>query len=66
MIARRAEVAGHDEVLRERFASGTARALAGATTVAELLLPFIAPGGVAVLQRGRFDERRAARLEDAA
>jgi 16S rRNA (guanine527-N7)-methyltransferase len=65
VIQQRAEDAGHDDALRERFASGTARALSGPTTVAELLLPLIALGGVAVLQRGRFDERERRRLEDA-
>ncbi|HEY6326977.1 MAG TPA: 16S rRNA (guanine(527)-N(7))-methyltransferase RsmG [Candidatus Cybelea sp.] len=65
VIQQRAEEAGHDDALRERFASGTARALAGVTTVAELLLPLILPGGVAVLQRGRFDEREHRSLEDA-
>jgi 16S rRNA (guanine527-N7)-methyltransferase len=65
VIQQRAEDAGHDDALRERFASGTARALSGVTTVAELLLPLIAPGGVAVLQRGRFDERERRSLDDA-
>ncbi len=65
VIQRRAEAAGRDDALRDRFASGTARALAGATTVAELVLPLIAPGGVAVLQRGRFDEDDRRSLEDA-
>ncbi|MBV8345146.1 MAG: 16S rRNA (guanine(527)-N(7))-methyltransferase RsmG [Candidatus Eremiobacteraeota bacterium] len=66
VIARRAEDAGRDDTLRERFASGTARALSGATTVAELLLPLIAPGGVAILQRGRLDARERGAVEDAA
>ena len=65
VIQRRAEEAGHDDGLRERFASGTARALSGVTTVAELLLPLIAPGGVAVLQRGRVTEAERRSLEDA-
>lgn len=65
VIQQRAEDAGQDDALRGRFASGTARALSGVTTVAELLLPLIAPGGVAVLQRGRFDERERRSLEDA-
>ncbi|HVR47695.1 MAG TPA: 16S rRNA (guanine(527)-N(7))-methyltransferase RsmG [Candidatus Binatia bacterium] len=65
VIQRRAEDVGQDDAFRERFASGTARALSGVTTVAELLLPLIAPGGVAVLQRGRFDERERRSLEDA-
>jgi 16S rRNA (guanine527-N7)-methyltransferase len=66
VVAERAEQAAHREDLRERFASGTARAIGPTSTVAELLVPFIAVGGVAVLQRGRVDaaERRAA--EDAA
>jgi 16S rRNA (guanine527-N7)-methyltransferase len=65
VVASRAEDIGHRSEYRERFASGTARALSNVTTVAELVLPLIAPGGVAALQRGRFDasERRA--LEDA-
>lgn len=65
VLAERAEVAGHAEDLRERFASGTARAVGSASTVAELLLPLIAPGGLAVLQRGGRDDDRSA-LEDAA
>lgn len=65
VIQQRAEDAGQDEVLRERFASGTARALSSVTTVAELLLPLIASGGVGVLQRGRFDEHERRSLEDA-
>ncbi|HZY96739.1 MAG TPA: 16S rRNA (guanine(527)-N(7))-methyltransferase RsmG [Candidatus Cybelea sp.] len=65
VVAERAEAAAHREVLRERFASGTARGLAAASTVAELLLPFIAPGGVAVLQRGRLDGAECVALEDA-
>jgi 16S rRNA (guanine527-N7)-methyltransferase len=65
VLAERAEVAGHDERLRERFASGTARAVGSASTVGELLLPLIAPGGLAVLQRGGRDDDRSA-LEDAA
>jgi 16S rRNA (guanine527-N7)-methyltransferase len=51
--------------LRERFASATARAVAVAPTVAELVLPFLATGGVAVLQRGTIDARERTALEDA-
>jgi 16S rRNA (guanine527-N7)-methyltransferase len=65
VIAERAEAAGHRAELRERFASGTARALASAPTVAELLVPFIAPGGTAVLQRGRLPSDERAALQDA-
>jgi 16S rRNA (guanine527-N7)-methyltransferase len=65
VVAERAEVAAHDPRLRGQFRSGTARAVATAPTVAELLLPFIAPGGVAILQRGTLDERERAALADA-
>jgi 16S rRNA (guanine527-N7)-methyltransferase len=65
VIAERAETAAHHERLRERFAVGTARALATAPTVAELLLPFIAVDGVAILQRGTGDSREQTALEDA-
>jgi 16S rRNA (guanine527-N7)-methyltransferase len=65
-IAERAEIAGHDPALRGAFASATARAVSSAPTVLELVLPFLAPGGLAVLQRGGYEpgERNAA--EDAA
>jgi 16S rRNA (guanine527-N7)-methyltransferase len=66
VVVQRAEAAGHAPNLRERFVSGTARAVATATTVAELLLPLIVPGGVAVLQRGRFAPQERTALEDAA
>ena len=65
VIAERAEAAGHRAELREHFASGTCRAVASAPAVAELLLPFIAIGGAAILQRGRSDERERGALEDA-
>lgn len=66
VIGERAETAGRQPELRERFAGGTARALGSGPTVAELLVPFIALDGAAVLQRGTTTagERRA--LEDAA
>ncbi len=65
VIAERAETVAHQERLRESFASGTARAVATAPTVAELLLPFIAVDGVAILQRGTDDRREEIALEDA-
>ena len=65
VVAQRAEFAAHDADLRERFASGTARGVATAPAVAELLLPFIRPEGVAVLQRGRLDAGERTALEDA-
>jgi 16S rRNA (guanine527-N7)-methyltransferase len=65
VLVERAEISGHREDLREQFASGTARAIGSAPTVAELLLPLIAPGGIAVLQRGTRDEGDRAALDDA-
>jgi len=66
VVAERAEIAAQRDDLRERFSSGTARAVATAPAVAELLLPFIRIGGVAILQRGGFDARDRAALQDAA
>lgn len=66
VIAERAEVAAHDPRLRGAFRSGTARAVSRASTVAELLLPFIAPDGAALMQRGTLDDRERHALEDAA
>ena len=66
MVAERAETAGHRLDLRERFASGTCRAVATATATAELLLPLVAIGGTGILQRGRADEAERTSLEDAA
>ncbi len=65
VVAQRAEVAAHDEELRGHFHTGTARAVSAAPTVAELLLPFIHPGGRAVLQRGTMDAPEYQALEDA-
>jgi 16S rRNA (guanine527-N7)-methyltransferase len=64
-LAERAEVAAHKEELREHFHTGTARAVSTAPTVVELLLPFIHPGGRAVLQRGTMDDRELQAAEDA-
>lgn len=66
VVAQRAEAAAHLPALRERFASGTARAVGSAATVAELVLPFIAVGGIAVLQRGAMTASERHGLEDAA
>ncbi len=66
VIAQRAEVAGHEPALREHFASATARAVSSAPTVVELLLPLLAVGGVAVLQRGHLDRAERDALGDAA
>jgi 16S rRNA (guanine527-N7)-methyltransferase len=65
IVAERAEIAGHRPELRGRFASGTGRALGSAPTVAELLLPLIEPGGVAMLQRGAVSEAERRALDDA-
>lgn len=66
VVAERAEVAGHDPSLREKFAAGTARAVSSAPTVAELVLPFLAIGGAAILQRGELNERDRNAVTDAA
>jgi 16S rRNA (guanine527-N7)-methyltransferase len=66
VIAERAEVAAHDPRLRERFHTGTARAVSSAPTVVELLLPFVEIGGRLVLQRGRLEEGERNALSDAA
>ena len=66
VLAERAEVVAHDERLRGHFRTGTARAVSSAPTVAELLLPFIGVGGVALMQRGTLDGRERHALEDAA
>ncbi|MDQ2679939.1 MAG: 16S rRNA (guanine(527)-N(7))-methyltransferase RsmG [Candidatus Eremiobacteraeota bacterium] len=61
IIPLRAELAARDPALREQFDCGTARAVSTAPTVAELLLPFVRIGGLAILQRGSLeaDERNA-------
>jgi 16S rRNA (guanine527-N7)-methyltransferase len=51
-IAARAETLARDVRFRERFTYATARAVASAPAVIELTLPFLAPGGRALLQRG--------------
>jgi len=66
VVAQRAEVAGRDSSLRERFASGTARAVASAPAVAELVVPLLAVGGEACLQRGEIEEAERTALADAA
>ncbi len=66
IVAERAERAAHDPTLRERFATATARAVAIAPAVAELLVPLLAVGGAAILQRGRLEEAERRALEDAA
>jgi 16S rRNA (guanine527-N7)-methyltransferase len=62
----RAEIAARAEMLRDRFETGTARAVGSGPTVLELVLPFVAPGGTALLQRGKLDDRERAAMSDAA
>ena len=66
VIPQRAELAARDPELREQFACATARAVASAPTVLELAMPFLQTGGVAVLQRGKVDDRERNALTDAA
>ena len=66
VVCERAEIAGRREAYRDAFPCGTVRAVASAPAVAELLLPLIAPGGVAILQRGGLDDTERAALTDAA
>ena len=65
VVAARAELAAHEPALRGGFACGTARAVASAPAVAELLLPFLAPGGLGVLQRGRMTNSERNAVADA-
>jgi len=66
VLAERAEVAAHDPALRERFALATGRAISTAPAVLELTLPFLAIGGVALLQRGALDYSERTAAQDAA
>jgi 16S rRNA (guanine527-N7)-methyltransferase len=61
----RAEDLAHDSIYRERFDVGTARAVARLATLVELVLPFVAPGGVSLFPKGptapdEIDEARQA------
>ncbi|HET7815426.1 MAG TPA: 16S rRNA (guanine(527)-N(7))-methyltransferase RsmG [Candidatus Baltobacteraceae bacterium] len=66
VLPNRAETAARDETLRDRFACATARAVSTAPTVLELTAPFLRIGGVALLQRGRLEERERNAVADAA
>lgn len=66
IVDERAEDAARREDLRERFVSGTGRAVASATTTAELVVPFLRLGGVAALQRGTMTASERDALSDAA
>jgi 16S rRNA (guanine527-N7)-methyltransferase len=65
VVPRRAEIAAREPEHRERYASATARAVAGATTVLELTLPLLAEGGLAILQRGAPEAGEAEAVADA-
>jgi 16S rRNA (guanine527-N7)-methyltransferase len=65
-VAERAEIAARDAHFREQFAFTTARAVARASTVAELTVPFLRIGGRALLQRTVMEPREREALEDAA
>jgi 16S rRNA (guanine527-N7)-methyltransferase len=66
VVAERAEIAAHEPTLRGQFASATARAVGSAPTVLELTLPFLAPDGLAILQRGALDDNERRATADAA
>jgi 16S rRNA (guanine527-N7)-methyltransferase len=65
VLGERAETAARRDEFRERFTTGTARAVSSAPTVAELLLPFLGPGGTALLQRGSLEDAERHALADA-
>jgi len=65
-VAGRAEDVARDPAYREQFGTATARAVSTAPTVAELTVPFLAPGGRALLQRGSLDAQERNAVSDAA
>ncbi|HEY6233649.1 MAG TPA: 16S rRNA (guanine(527)-N(7))-methyltransferase RsmG, partial [Candidatus Elarobacter sp.] len=65
-VAARAEDAARDPAYRENFRTATARAVAGAPTVAELTVPFLVVGGRALLQRGALQTPERNAVTDAA
>ena len=66
VVAERAEDAGRDPAYREHYGSATARAVAGAPTVAELTVPFLELRGRALLQRGSLEAAERNAVADAA
>jgi 16S rRNA (guanine527-N7)-methyltransferase len=60
IVARRAEEAGHDPRLRERFDLAVARALAPMPVLAELCLPFVRVGGRLLAQKTETEDVSAA------
>lgn len=61
----RAETAGHDTVLREKFDFATCRAVGTMSEVAEYCLPLLKLGGILVAARGHLGETEAAEAHDA-
>ena len=55
-----------DEQYRAQFAFATARAVAGASTVAELTVPFLRIGGRVLMQRATISDAERHALDDAA
>jgi 16S rRNA (guanine527-N7)-methyltransferase len=66
VVAARAEEAGLDPQWREHFQSATIRAVASAPAALELAAPFLAVGGLAILQRGAAEPGEAEALSLAA
>jgi 16S rRNA (guanine527-N7)-methyltransferase len=66
VLASRAEVVAFEVAHRERYLTATGRAVALAPTLLEYLMPFLAIGGRAILQRGSLDERERQASADAA
>ncbi len=66
VINQRAEDAAHSEGLRERYDLATARGVAKLPVLAEYTLPFLKPGGVAVLPKGPDVQAVRAESDDAA
>ncbi|TMD31780.1 MAG: 16S rRNA (guanine(527)-N(7))-methyltransferase RsmG [Chloroflexi bacterium] len=60
IVARRAEEAGHDPTLRERFDVAVARALAPMPVLVELCLPFVRVGGRLLAQKTETEDVSAA------
>lgn len=65
VVHARAEEAGRDATLRERFRVATARAVGSFSEVCELCLPFVQVGGFVLLWRGPHAEAEATASEEA-
>ncbi|GAC1620678.1 MAG: 16S rRNA (guanine(527)-N(7))-methyltransferase RsmG [Vulcanimicrobiaceae bacterium] len=65
VVCARAEDVGRNPAYRGRFASATARAVAGVTTVLEYAVPLLAVDGVCLLQRGGYADVERSAASDA-